>query len=142
MQYGHDEEANFIFTLYKTQSLICIVSVIVGKMSEKTTIVYERKLPFTQRLAYSVGHVLNDLTASVWFSYLIVYFHQVKNFDNALAGYLMLIGQVSDALFTPFVGIESDRTVGIFRMGRRKSWHFVGQYLMSLRELYMYCLIK
>ncbi|XP_061172496.1 major facilitator superfamily domain-containing protein 12-like isoform X1 [Saccostrea echinata] len=83
-------------------------------------------LPLTQRLGYSVGHVLNDLTASVWFSYLIVYFHQVMNFNNNLAGYLMLIGQVSDALFTPFIGYESDNTRGFCRLGKRKSWHLVG----------------
>ncbi|KAK3098168.1 hypothetical protein FSP39_016838 [Pinctada imbricata] len=92
----------------------------------------ERRMPFSQRLAYSVGHVLNDLTASMWFSYLIVYFHQVKQFQNILAGYLMLIGQISDALFTPFIGIESDRTSGIFRMGKRKSWHFIGTVCVAI----------
>lgn len=80
----------------------------------------------SQRLGFSVGHVLNDLTASMWFSYLIIYFHQVKQFNNILAGLLMLIGQVSDALFTPFIGFESDKTVGFCSMGKRKSWHFVG----------------
>lgn len=84
------------------------------------------KLSVGQRLGYSIGHVLNDLTASMWFSYLIIYFHQVKDFNNILSGLLMLIGQVSDALFTPFVGFESDKTVGMCRMGKRKSWHFVG----------------
>ncbi|XP_078315896.1 major facilitator superfamily domain-containing protein 12-like [Crassostrea virginica] len=83
-------------------------------------------LPLTQRLGFSIGHVLNDLTASVWFSYLIVYFHQVMNFNNNLAGYLMLIGQVSDALFTPFIGYESDRSRGFCGLGRRKSWHLIG----------------
>lgn len=85
-------------------------------------------LPLTQRLGFSIGHVLNDLTASVWFSYLIVYFHQVMNFNNNLAGYLMLIGQVSDALFTPFIGYESDRSRGFCGLGRRKSWHLIGTY--------------
>ncbi|CAC5364905.1 Major facilitator superfamily domain-containing protein 12 [Mytilus coruscus] len=84
------------------------------------------KLPVSQRLGFSIGHVLNDLTASMWFSYLIIYFHQVKRFNNILAGLLMLIGQVSDALFTPFIGFESDSTVGICNLGKRKSWHFVG----------------
>lgn len=85
-----------------------------------------RKLPVTQRIGYSIGHVLNDLTASMWFSYLIIYFHQVKKFNNILAGLLMLIGQVSDALFTPFIGFESDHMKGMCSMGKRKSWHFVG----------------
>ncbi|XP_071086621.1 major facilitator superfamily domain-containing protein 12-like isoform X1 [Haliotis cracherodii] len=84
------------------------------------------KMSFMSRLSYGVGHVLNDLTASMWFSYLLIYLHQVKNFNNKLAGDLMLIGQVSDAMATPFIGYESDRTSGICKMGKRKSWHFIG----------------
>lgn len=38
------------------------------------------------RLTYSVGHVLNDLSAAMWFSYLIVFFHYVLNFSGSLAG--------------------------------------------------------
>ncbi|KAL5004411.1 hypothetical protein ScPMuIL_017867 [Solemya velum] len=99
-------------------------------------------MAFSQKLSYSVGHVLNDLTASMWFSYLIIFFHQVKDFDNKLAGNLMLIGQVSDALFTPFVGIESDRTKGMCRMGKRKSWHFIGTVavLCSFPFLFINCI--
>ncbi|KAK3597030.1 hypothetical protein CHS0354_014917 [Potamilus streckersoni] len=88
--------------------------------------IYKEGLNFRQRLAYSVGHVLNDLTASMWFSYLIIYLHQVKNFDNNLSGDLVMIGQVSDAIFTPFVGYESDRVKGLWKMGKRKTWHFIG----------------
>lgn len=79
------------------------------------------------KFAFSVGHVLNDLSASMWFSYLLVFFHRVVNFSNASAGYLLLAGQVADALATVFVGFESDRTRrGLFSYGRRKSWHLVG----------------
>ena len=74
-----------------------------------------------------VGHVLNDLCAAMWFSYLLVYFHQVLQLDSTTAGYLLLIGQITDGLATPVVGIESDR-FGIFGRfyGRRKSWHALG----------------
>ena len=79
------------------------------------------------KFAYSVGHVLNDLSASMWFSYLLVFYHRVVTFSNASAGYLLLIGQVADAISTTFVGFESDRTrTGFFHYGRRKSWHLVG----------------
>lgn len=36
-----------------------------------------RVLSNCQRLSYGVGHVLNDLTASMWFSYMLVFLHQV-----------------------------------------------------------------
>lgn len=43
-------------------------------------------------------------------------------------GYLLLIGQIADALSTPFVGYESDRLSGFCNYGKRKSWHLLGKY--------------
>ncbi|CAF1445090.1 unnamed protein product, partial [Didymodactylos carnosus] len=84
-------------------------------------------LPY-QKFSYSVGHVLNDLCASMWFSYLLVFYHRIVKFSNSSAGYLLLIGQVADAISTTFVGFESDRTVsGFFNYGNRKSWHLIGK---------------
>ena len=84
-------------------------------------------VPKKAKFAFSVGHVLNDLSASMWFSYLLVYYYGVVQFSNSYAGYLLLIGQVADALATTFIGFESDRTrTGLFRYGRRKTWHLIG----------------
>ena len=82
-------------------------------------------LTWRTRICYGVGHILNDLCASMWFTYLLVYLHKVVEFSNVAAGTLMLIGQVADALATPFVGVESDKT-GDCKYGRRKVWHLVG----------------
>ncbi|CAF1336325.1 unnamed protein product [Rotaria sp. Silwood1] len=90
------------------------------------------------KFAYSVGHVLNDLTASMWFSYLLVFYHRVVSFTNSSAGYLLLIGQVADALATTFVGFESDRTrTGLFHYGRRKTWHLIG--VISVLGSFPFC---
>ncbi|XP_063612231.1 major facilitator superfamily domain-containing protein 12-like [Penaeus indicus] len=81
------------------------------------------------RFGYGVGHVLNDLCSAMWFTYLLIYFHHVLLFNNSLAGVVLLIGQVADALSTPFVGKEADRTDDLpfcTRYGRRKSWHLTG----------------
>lgn len=51
------------------------------------------QLSFAKKFSYGVGHVLNDLTASMWFSYLLIYLHRVVNFSNALSGYVMLLGK-------------------------------------------------
>lgn len=83
------------------------------------------KLTWRTRICYGVGHILNDLCASMWFTYLLVYLHKVVEFSNVAAGTLLLIGQVADALATPFVGVESDKT-GDCKYGRRKVWHLVG----------------
>ncbi|KAL3191696.1 hypothetical protein MRX96_043510 [Rhipicephalus microplus] len=79
-------------------------------------------------IAYSVGHVLNDLCASMWFTYLLVYLTFVRQLRPTLAGALLLVGQVADAVSTPFVGIESDRDDDFWlcRYGRRKTWHLIG----------------
>ncbi|KAF4521832.1 hypothetical protein B566_EDAN003706 [Ephemera danica] len=86
------------------------------------------------RVSYGTGHVLNDICASMWFTYLLVFFHLVLGFDAAKAGILMLVGQVADALATPFVGIEVDRgalgcswnCLARWGYGHRKTWHLVG----------------
>ncbi|XP_039277978.1 major facilitator superfamily domain-containing protein 12-like isoform X2 [Nilaparvata lugens] len=85
-------------------------------------------LSFFTKLAYSVGHVQNDLCASMWFSYLLIFFNLVLGLESKYAGLLMTIGQVADAISTPFVGFCSDRG-GVFccsGYGRRKSWHLLG----------------
>ncbi len=45
-----------------------------------------------------------------------------------LAGYLMFIGQIADALSMPVAGILSDRSNGCYNMGKRKWWHAIGRY--------------
>ena len=94
---------------------------------------YERRLPFKLRLAYGVGHVLNDICASMWFTYLLVFFHLVLKFDSFTSGIILLVGQVADGLSTPFVGFQSDRDddFWLFRYGRRKTWHLIGNYFFK-----------
>lgn len=38
-----------------------------------------------------------------------------------------MIGQVADAICTPLIGYESDRTPGCGNYGKRKTWHLVGK---------------
>ena len=42
------------------------------------------------KLAYGTGHILNDMCASMWFTYLLVFFQSVLQFDNMYAGIVML----------------------------------------------------
>ncbi|XP_011300736.1 major facilitator superfamily domain-containing protein 12 [Fopius arisanus] len=87
-----------------------------------------QRLPRTQKLAYGVGHILNDICASMWFTYLIVFFHYVLGFDPVFSGLVLFIGQIADALATPFVGLQSDKNDDFWlcRYGRRKTWHLLG----------------
>lgn len=64
------------------------------RITDEYTEVY-RRLPLKLQLAYGVGHVLNDVCASMWFTYLLVFFHLVLRFSNWEAGLMLLVGQVS-----------------------------------------------
>ena len=88
-------------------------------------------LTWRTRLCYGVGHILNDLCANIWFSYLLLYFHEVVKLGPVTAGSLLLVGQIADAFATPVVGIESDRT-GNCRYGRRMTWHLAGVCCVAL----------
>ncbi|XP_057190845.1 major facilitator superfamily domain-containing protein 12a isoform X3 [Triplophysa rosa] len=92
----------------------------------------EVSLPAFRRLSYAVGHFLNDLCASMWFTYLLVFYHSVLGFQNTYAGVLLLVGQIADGVSTPLIGYESDRTPGCGSYGKRKTWHLVGTVSVAL----------
>ncbi|KAM6920122.1 major facilitator superfamily domain-containing protein 12-like isoform 2-T3 [Lycodopsis pacificus] len=102
----------------------------------------ERSLPALKRLSYAVGHFLNDLCASMWFTYLLVFYHSVLGFENTYAGVLLLVGQVADGICTPLIGYESDRTPGCGNYGKRKTWHLVGtlSVMLSFAFIFNQCL--
>ncbi|XP_040178508.1 major facilitator superfamily domain-containing protein 12 [Rana temporaria] len=89
-------------------------------------------LPLLQRFSYATGHFLNDLCASMWFTYFLVFFHSVLGFSSSNAGILLMVGQVADGLCTPLIGYESDRYGGNLRYGRRKSWHLLGTFCVVI----------
>ncbi|VDQ12198.1 unnamed protein product [Trichobilharzia regenti] len=61
------------------------------------------------RLSYAIGHVLNDLCASVWFTYTLVFFKFGIGIPTSMAGLIILVGQVVDGLVTPLIGVFSDK---------------------------------
>nr|XP_057928331.1 major facilitator superfamily domain-containing protein 12 isoform X1 [Doryrhamphus excisus] len=100
----------------------------------------ERTLTVCRRLCYAAGHFLNDLCASMWFTYLLVYLHSILGLQSTFAGVLLLVGQVADGVCTPLVGYESDRSTG--RQGKRKNWHLLGTIcvLLSFPFIFNPCL--
>ncbi|XP_037074108.1 LOW QUALITY PROTEIN: major facilitator superfamily domain-containing protein 12-like [Pollicipes pollicipes] len=80
------------------------------------------------KLAYGVGHFLNDICATVWFSYTLLFFQRVLCFPSSLAGIIVLTGQVADGISTVFVGLMADKEIqwAICRYGKRKVWHIIG----------------
>jgi len=99
---------------------------------------------FRKKLGYGMGHVLNDLCASMWFTYLLLFYHKVLEFDNNYAGVVLLVGQVADGLSTTIVGFLSDKPATLWlcaRYGRRKAWHLIGTFcvLISFPFIFLPC---
>ncbi|KAI6176405.1 hypothetical protein M3Y97_00794500 [Aphelenchoides bicaudatus] len=62
------------------------------------------------------------------------------------AGFLMLLGQATDAAATPIIGLLSDASIlpwFLMRFGRRKAWHIIGTTCVSLSFPFIYtdCLV-
>lgn len=88
------------------------------------------KLSIGQRFCFGVGHILNDLVANAWFSYLIIYLTKVARLSNSHTGLVAMLGQVTDGICTPITAILNDKTV--CRYGRRKIWHLIGSVCVCL----------
>lgn len=52
----------------------------------------ERNIRASIKLAYALGHIFNDLTAAMWFSYTLIYFQRVALLRPITAGALLLLG--------------------------------------------------
>jgi len=88
-----------------------------------------QKPSLKNKLGFSLGHVLNDMCASMWFTYLLLYFNKVLEFSNIYSGILMLIGQLADGFSTVFVGVFADKGIDLYlcnKLGQRKAWHLIG----------------
>lgn len=84
-----------------------------------------------QKGSYAVGHVYNDVCASMWFTFLLIFYEQVVGFTEVASANLLLIGQIVDGIATPAVGYLSDRSNGFFCYSKRKSWHLLGTVLVT-----------
>ncbi|KAL3981389.1 MFS/sugar transport family protein [Acanthocheilonema viteae] len=104
------------------------------------------ELSSCQVFGYGTGHFYNDLCASLWFTYLLLFMEKVIVMRSSTAGLIMLIGQATDAMSTAFIGVLSDSKSAplCFRhCGQRKSWHAFGTVLVTFSFPFIYnkCLI-
>jgi len=82
------------------------------------------KISFSTKLAYGAGDLGPAITANVLAVFLLIFFTNVAGLKPGLAGSILLIGKVWDAMTDPVVGVLSDRTQS--RWGRRHPWMMVG----------------
>lgn len=82
------------------------------------------KLNFTTKLAYGAGDMGPAITANILVFFLLPFFTNVAGLPAGLAGSILMIGKISDAINDPIIGILSDRTRS--RWGRRLPWMLFG----------------
>ncbi|QZZ20683.1 MFS transporter [Leptothermofonsia sichuanensis E412] len=82
------------------------------------------KLNFSTKLAYGAGDLGAAMTANILVFYLLFFFTEVAHIPAGLAGSILMIGKVWDAINDPIVGVLSDKTQS--RWGRRYPWMLFG----------------
>jgi GPH family glycoside/pentoside/hexuronide:cation symporter len=78
------------------------------------------KLNLRTKIAYGAGDLGTAITTNLLSFFLLFFFTNVAGLDAGLAGSILLIGKVWDAINDPIVGVLSDRTQS--RLGRRLPW--------------------
>ena len=82
------------------------------------------KLNFTTKLAFGSGDMGSAIAMNVLVFFLLYFFTNVAGLSAGLAGSILAIGKISDAINDPIAGILSDRTRS--RWGRRLPWNLFG----------------
>lgn len=83
------------------------------------------KLQFKTKLAYGAGDLGPAITANISIFFLLVFFTNVAGIPAGLAGSVLMIGKIWDAINDPFVGFLTDKTKSR-RWGRRLPWLLYG----------------
>lgn len=84
----------------------------------------DRPLSFWTKMAYGAGDLGPAITANIVVVFLLVFFTNVAGLDPGLAGSILLIGKIWDAINDPMLGALSDRTES--KWGRRLPWMLWG----------------
>jgi GPH family glycoside/pentoside/hexuronide:cation symporter len=79
---------------------------------------------FSTKLAFGAGDLGAAITANVLVFFLMIFFTNVAGLPAGIAGSILMIGKISDAINDPIVGVLSDRTKS--RWGRRYPWMIFG----------------
>eukprot|EP01063_Lacrimia_lanifica_P011187 TRINITY_DN1798_c4_g1_i1.p1 TRINITY_DN1798_c4_g1~~TRINITY_DN1798_c4_g1_i1.p1 ORF type:complete len:616 (+),score=199.51 TRINITY_DN1798_c4_g1_i1:64-1911(+) len=91
------------------------------------------------QIVFSLGHVMNDLCAAMWFTYMLAFFEKVAGLGGVYSGSLMLLGQLVDGCATPLVGIgcdrsasKADKTKDGEAVAFRLPWHLMGCCMVAI----------
>ncbi|HEY9651297.1 MAG TPA: MFS transporter [Coleofasciculaceae cyanobacterium] len=81
-------------------------------------------LTLRTKLAYAVGELGGEIPSNILVFFLLFFLTDVAGLNPSLAGSVLLVGKVWDAINDPMIGILSDRTRS--SLGRRYPWMMAG----------------
>jgi GPH family glycoside/pentoside/hexuronide:cation symporter len=84
----------------------------------------DRPLSTTEKLAYGAGDLGPAIMANVLIFFLLFFLTNVAGLPPGLAGWILAIAKISDAINDPIIGVMSDRTRSSW--GRRYPWMAIG----------------
>ncbi len=90
----------------------------------------QQKLPLRVKLGYGVCDLGGSLLFTVIAFWLLIYLTDTVGIAAGLAGMVVMVGRIWDAINDPVVGYVSDRTKS--RWGRRRPYIFIGAIPMFL----------
>ncbi|MEB3357440.1 MAG: MFS transporter [Synechococcales bacterium] len=94
------------------------------------------RLNFWTKLSYGTGTIGTSLTGSILAFFFMFFLTDVAGLPAAWAGSVLMIGQISDAISDPIIGLWSDRTKS--RWGRRYPWILAGAVPFGLSFLLLW----
>lgn len=81
---------------------------------------HDQKLSLLTKISYGIGEIAGSTTGSIRTFYMMFFITNVAGLNANLAGMILLIGRIWDAINDPLIGWLSDRTNS--RWGRRYPW--------------------
>jgi glycoside/pentoside/hexuronide:cation symporter, GPH family len=91
------------------------------------------KLSLSTKMAYGAGDFGTSLTANILIFFLLPFFTDVAGLRPSIAGGILAVSKIWDAVNDPIVGVLSDRTRT--KWGRRRPWMFVSAIPFGLAFL-------
>ncbi|CAL8083018.1 unnamed protein product [Orchesella dallaii] len=111
-------------------------------LDNKKALIASVQLSRFQRLIAGSGHILNDITAAIWFTYFLLFMHKVNLLSETYCGALLFWGQLVDGISTPTIGYLTDRVTALWPCkkdyGRCKSWHLLGIIMVACTVPFIY----
>ncbi|MEA5534372.1 MFS transporter [Crocosphaera sp. XPORK-15E] len=90
----------------------------------------QTKLKFSTKLAYGIGELSGSLPSNILVFFFLFFLTDVVGLNPSLAGMIIMVGKIWDAINDPLIGWLSDRTRS--RFGRRYPWMILGSIPLGL----------